>query len=54
MRVCVDHGTTWDAGDLLGNTCNWDDCGVGSSPNAFMGGCGSNNPTAGALCCCGN
>jgi hypothetical protein len=55
MRVCVDHGTTWDAADSLGNTCNWDDCGMGgSSPNAFMGGCGSNNPTAGALCCCGN
>jgi len=55
MRVCVDNGTTFNAADPLGNTCNWDDCGVGgSSPNAFMGGCGSNNPTAGALCCCGN
>jgi len=55
MRVCVDNGTTWDAADQLGNTCNWDDCGLGSStPNAFMGGCGADNPTAGSLCCCGN
>jgi hypothetical protein len=55
MRVCVDHGTIWDAADPLGNTCNWDDCGLGdSSPNVFLGGCGPNNPTAGALCCCGN
>jgi microsomal dipeptidase-like Zn-dependent dipeptidase len=55
MRVCVDNGTSWDAQDPLGNTCNWDDCGLGgTSPNAYMGGCGPNNPTAGALCCCGN
>jgi hypothetical protein len=55
MRVCVDNGTTFDAADQLGNRCNWDDCGLNSNtPNAYMGGCGPNNPTAGSLCCCGN
>lgn len=45
MRVCVGKF------DLLGNTCNWTNCGLDTSaPNQHFGGC-LGNPTAGVLCC---
>ena len=52
MRVCVSYGST----DLLGNVCNWYDCGLnGNTPGAadeYFGGC-AGNTTAGTVCCCG-
>jgi len=50
MRVC----TPGCAGgsDPEGNTCTWQQCGLGAiNPNQYFGGC-ENDPTAGALCCC--
>src|SRR5207247_11334248 len=48
MHVCV--GTTANASDPEGNTCNWAGCGWNAdvTTNEYYGGCGT---TAGAVCC---